>query len=68
MAVLASVISVFSEIAKWIGDGMNELIPIFWDAEGAQLTFFGTLAVAGLAFSVIFLLLGIVSGFLHFRS
>lgn len=71
MGVLAQVISVFNEIAQWIGTGMNALIPIFWNAEagtGGELTFFGVLACAGLAFSVIFLILSIVAGFLHFRA
>jgi hypothetical protein len=36
-------------------------------AEGA-LTFLGVLAVAGLAVSVVFLLMGVVSNFLHFRG
>lgn len=71
MAVLTAVLGVFSAVGEWIASGMKDLIPIFWtEGTGGEgsLTFFGVLAVAGLAFSVIFLLLGIVAGFLHFRG
>lgn len=67
--ILNSITSVFSTIADWIGDAVNNIIPMFYTAgEGGGLTFLGTLAVCGLAFSVVFLLIGLIQSFLHFRG
>lgn len=73
MGVLSAILSVFTEIGTWFGTAFDKIIPIFWKAgEGASstgsLTFMGTLAVAGLAFSVVFLLIGIVQRFLKFQG
>lgn len=65
-SILSSIFAVFSEVGTWIVSAVTDLIPIFY-AEGA-LTFLGVLAVAGLAFSVIFLVLGLIQNFLHFRG
>lgn len=65
--VLSTVLEVFSAIGTWIGEAVTDLIPMFYVAE-TGLTFLGVLAVAGLAFSVIFLVMGIISNFLHFRG
>lgn len=64
MGILEAILEVFSSVASWLGTAVTALIPLFW-AEGA-LTFLGVLAVAGLAFSVIFLVMGIIQRFLHF--
>lgn len=64
MAILTAITDVFSAISTWIVDAVAGVMPMFY-AEGA-LTFLGVLAVAGLAFSVVFLLIGIVQRFLHF--
>lgn len=66
MGVLADILEVFDSIATWIGSAVTSLIPIFWSADG--LTFMGVLAVAGLSISVIFLLIGVIQNFLHFRG
>lgn len=66
MGVLADILEVFSSIATWISDAVTSLIPIFWTSEG--LTFMGVLAVAGLSISVIFLIIGVIQNFLHFRG
>lgn len=65
-SVLDAILAVFLAIGEWIADAVTAMIPMFW-AEGA-LTFLGVLAVAGLAFSVAFLLIGIIQNFLHFRG
>lgn len=65
--VLSDVLEVFGQIASWIPDAVQDLIPMFWAAEGG-LTFLGVLACAGLAFSVIFLVIGLIQNFLHFRG
>lgn len=65
--VISSITGVFTAIAEWIGTAVQSLIPMFYVAESG-LTFLGTLAVCGLAFSVVFLLIGIIQRFLHFRG
>lgn len=67
MNVLQSVLNVFTGIGEWLVDSVTALQPMFWNAEGG-LTFLGTLGVAGLAFSVIFLIIGVIQNFLHFRG
>ena len=64
--VLDAVLDVFSNVGTWIADSVQNLIPMFYD-EGS-LTFLGVLAVAGLAISVIFMMLGVIQNFLHFRG
>lgn len=66
-SVLKAVTGVFSGIGDWIVETLPKMVPIFYSAESG-LTFFGTLAVAGLAVSIFFLLLGLVQNFLHFRG
>lgn len=65
--ILSSILAVFLSVGEWIGDAVTALTPMFWVAE-TGLTFLGTLAVAGLAFSVAFLIIGIIQNFLHFRG
>lgn len=65
--VLSAILEVFSGVGEWIVTSVNDLTPMFYSAESG-LTFMGVLGVAGLAFSVIFLLIGVIQGFLHFRS
>lgn len=67
MAIVTAVTGVFTEIGAWIISQINALTPIFYNAE-TGLTFLGVLAVCGLAFSVVFLLIGIIQRFLHFRG
>lgn len=62
--VLEAVFNVFFEVGDWIVRAVNNFIPMFY-VDGA-LTFLGVLAVAGLAISVVFLLIGIIQRFLHF--
>lgn len=64
--LISAITAVFTAIGDWIVIALETLQTIFW-AEGA-LTFMGVLAVCGLAFSVIFLLVSIIQNFLHFRG
>lgn len=64
--VLNAILDVFDAVSTWIGEAVTAVIPMFYGADG--LTFLGVLAVAGLAFSVIFLVIGIIQNFLHFRG
>lgn len=72
MGVLEAVLAVFTAIGNWIPEAVEAMIPMFYtaaDGGGAgSLTFLGVLAVAGLAFSVVFLVIGVIQNFLHFRG
>lgn len=67
MEILTAILAVFTAIGDWISGAILDLIPMFYVAE-TGLTFLGVLAVAGLAFSVVFLMVGIIQRFLHFRG
>lgn len=69
-AILSAITGVFSAVAEWIRSAVEAMIPMFYVADGANagLTFLGVLAVVGLAFSVVFLIMGIIQNFLHFRG
>lgn len=69
MDILNAVFDVFSAVGDWITDAVQSVIPMFYTsgADGG-LTFLGVLAVAGLGISVVFLLIGIIQKFLHFRG
>lgn len=67
MSVLTAILEVFSNVGTWITTAVQNIIPMFYVAE-TGLTFLGVLAVAGLAFSVVFLLIGIIQRFLHFAG
>lgn len=64
--VLDAILSVFTAVGTWIAGAVEQVTPMFY-YEGA-LTFLGVLAVAGLAISVVFLIIGVIQNFLHFRG
>lgn len=66
-AILTAILAVFTAIGEWIGTAVTALVPMFY-VSGTGLTFLGVLAVAGLGFSVIFLIVGLIQNFLHFRG
>ena len=70
MNLITAILAVFTSVGGWIIDQLEALQVIFWttSGDGVQLTFMGVLAVAGLAFSVVFLIIGIIQRFLHFRG
>lgn len=65
--VITAITSVFTAIMEWISTAIAEITPIFYVAE-TGLTFLGTLTVMGLGISIFFLLVGVISSFLHLRS
>ena len=71
MDILTAIFAVFSGIGDWIIASLTDLMQIFWvvgESGAGQLTFLGVLAVAGLGFSVVFLVIGLIQKFLHFRG
>lgn len=65
--LITNIMAVWTAIATWITSTLGELVEVFYVPE-TGLTFMGILAVAGLGMSVIFLVMGIIQGFLHFRG
>lgn len=65
--VLSAILEVFTSVGAWLTTAVNNITPMFYGAE-TGLTFMGVLAVAGLGFSVIFLIIGLIQNFLHFRG
>ena len=59
-----SVFGVFTSIGDWLTESLSSLGSLFYNDSG--LTFLGVLAVAGLAISVIFFLIGIIYNFVMF--
>ena len=66
-SVLTDVLEVFTEVGNWISTSVPTFYSLFY-VDGTGLTFLGILAVAGLSFSVVFLLIGIIQRFLHFSG
>lgn len=64
--ILVAILSVFTAVGGWLVETVNSLVPMFYSAESV-LTFLGVLGVAGLAFSVAFLLIGLIKSWLRFR-
>ena len=63
---ISSVLDVFSGIGSWITGQLSAATSLFWNSAAGELTFMGVLVVLGLAFAVIFLLIGIFQRFLRF--
>ena len=68
MSILNAILADFSDIGTWLIDQLASMQDIFWSSSTGSLTFLGVLAVCGLGFSVIFLVIGIIQKFLHFRG
>ena len=63
----ANIFDVLGGISGWLVTAIGVIMPMFYtQADG--LTFIGTLAVAALAFAVIFLVISIIRRFLSFRG
>lgn len=64
-SILTAILAVFTAVGEWIVATFNSLVPLFYTPESG-LTFIGVLSVAGLAFSVAFLLINLIKSWLHF--
>lgn len=67
MDIILAIFEVFTVFSEWIGTAITAVMPIFY-VEATGLTFVGALGVAGLAMSIMFLILGFIQNFLHFRG
>ena len=65
--VVESILAVFDAIGTWIIGAITKMLPIFYSAESG-LTILGVLATASLAFAVVFLIVGLIQKFFHFRG
>lgn len=66
-SILTAITGVFDAVGDWIVSAVGDMTALFYSSSDG-LTLLGTLAVCGLAFSVIFLIIGIIQNFLHFRG
>lgn len=64
--MLTAITDVFDEVSTWIQSAVSGMTNMFYTESG--LTLLGILAVTGLAFSVVFLIIGIIQNFLHLRG
>ena len=67
MDIVESVTGTFTKIGSWMTTQIGDLTQVFYNPESG-LTFLGVLAVCGLGFGVIFLLIHLIQNFLHFRG
>lgn len=67
MAIVDSILGVFTDVGEWISSAVGSFMPMFYTAEDG-LTFMGILTVMGLAVSVAFLCIGILQRFLKFKG
>ena len=63
---MSSIPAVFMSIAVWISSAVTNVMPMFYTPESG-LTLVGILAVASLALSVAFLVIGIIRSWIRFR-
>lgn len=64
--VLDWILEVFDSVSSWFAGAINDLVPMFYDAE-TGLTFLGVLSVASLGISIVLLLIRIIGSFLGFQ-
>lgn len=64
--ILTSILAIFTSIASWFSTAVTNVMPMFYTPESG-LTLIGVLAVASLAFSVAFLVIGIIRSWIRFR-
>lgn len=71
MAILNSILEVFTSVGQWISGAFENLMPVFYTVgeggAGGSLTVLGVLAVSSLAISVCMLIFNLIRGFLRFE-
>lgn len=67
VAIIESIIAVFTAVLGWLVEAIEAVIPLFWVAE-TGLTFLGVLSVISVIIGIFFLVMRIIQNFLGFRS
>lgn len=66
MEIITAITNVFDAIGTWLVGAVGDMMPLFYTETG--LTLLGVLAIASLAVSISFLLIGIIQRFLGFGA
>lgn len=69
--MISAITNVFTEMGSWLVTAIQSMLSVFATSgtDGTvTLTFLGVLAVAGLGLSIMFLVIGLIQNFLHFRG
>lgn len=65
--VVTAIMAIFTALGNWFVSTITSMLPIFYsDASG--LTILGVLACCGLGVGVIFLVIGFIQRFFHWRG
>lgn len=66
-SIISGMTAVFTAIFEWIQGALMSVLQVFYVAE-TGFTFLGVLALVALGISIFFLLVGVISNFLHLRG
>lgn len=66
-SIISAMTEVFTSVFEWITTALTSVLGVFYTAEGG-LTVLGILAIVGLAISLFFLIVGVISNFFHLRG
>ena len=66
-SIISGMTDVFTAIFEWLSTAVLSIVDIFYVA-GTGFTFLGVLAIIALGISIFFLLVGVISNFLHLRG
>lgn len=66
MEIITAITGAATSVFTWLQGAITSVIALFYNA--GELTFMGGLAVMGLCISVFFLIVGVISSFLHLRG
>ena len=64
--MLSSMTNIFTEVFNWLKLAMTSILEVF--VVDGNFTILGVLALIALAISIFFLLVGVISNFLHLRG
>lgn len=66
-SIIGGMTAIFDAVFTWISTALMSVLDIFYVAE-TGFTFLGVLALIALSISIFFLLVGVISNFLHLRG
>ncbi len=65
--MVAHMTEIFTSVFEWIQTAMTSVLGVFYN-DTTGFTVLGILAIIALAISIFFLLVGVISNFLHLRG